>query len=434
MKDGKAVYKGGRAEKIPFGIEDIDLDVYQNYEDVESIILPDSVKEISRLYFSGDFCDGISVKEIYIPESVETIGEYAFAFCKMINEIRIPKSVTCIANTAFYMCDSLEKITVDAENPVYHSEGNCIIHTESRTAVCGCNHSVIPNGITGIGDGAFRSCRILEGVSVPEGVTIIGNRAFAGCASFTELYIPKSVEIIGDGAFVNCSSLEKISVSPENTAYHVKNGCLIHTESKTLLRGCNGSVIPDDGSVVNIGEGAFEHCEKLEKISIPDFVVSIGEHAFAGCHALIKAEIPESVTYMGYGVFSNCHSLREVNIKAKLESIGTFTFFGCVSLTSVNIPESVRYIDRHAFCNCLRLEKLVLPEKLEEIDSGAFFDCRSLSELNIPKTVRSIGTKAFFHCKELTVNYGGTYEEWKNIYSEDGVKVIVNGKAPVKSS
>ena len=118
----------------------------------------------------------------------------------------------------------------------------------------------------------------------------------------------------------------------------------------------------------------------------------------------------------------------------KLESIGTFTFFGCISLTSVNIPESIRYIDRNAFCNCLRLEKLVLPEKLEEIDSGAFFDCRSLSELNIPKTVRSIGTKAFFHCKELTVNYGGTYEEWKNIYSEDGVKVIVNGNAPVKSS
>lgn len=424
MKDGKAVYSDGRKEKIPFGIEDIDLDVYQNYEDIESIILPDSVKEISRLYFSGDFCDGISVKEIYIPESVEAIGEYAFAFCKMIKEIRIPKSVTYIANNAFYMCDSLEKIVVDSENPVYHSEGNCIIHTESRAVVCGCNHSVIPNGITGIGDGAFCSCRILDGISVPEGVTVIGNRAFAGCASFTELYIPKSVEIIGDGAFANCAALEKISVSPENTAYHDKNGCLIHTESKTILRGCNGSVIPDDGSVINIGAGAFEHCEKLSEIRIPDCILSIGEYAFAGCHELIKAEIPESVAYIGDNAFCNCRSLREVNIEGKIERIGGYMFFGCVLLTSVNIPESVRYIGRHAFCNCLRLENLILPEKLEEIEFGVFFDCRLLTELNISKTVKSIGAKAFFHCKALTVNYDGTYEEWKNIYPEDKVKVV----------
>ena len=124
MKDGQAVYSDGRKEKIPFGIEDIDLDVYQNYEDIESIILPDSVKEISRLYFSGDFCDGISVKEIYIPESVQTIGEYAFSGCTSIKEIDFTNLTLNVYETGVFKgCTALTKVNVNKVNGVIFKIG-----------------------------------------------------------------------------------------------------------------------------------------------------------------------------------------------------------------------------------------------------------------------------------------------------------------------
>src|SRR5699024_4859621 len=97
---------------------------------------------------------------------------------------------------------------------------------------------------------------------------------------------------IGYGAFSGCDSLTSIIVDPQNSVYHSDGNCLIETQSKTLIAGCGTSVIPSDGSVTSIGEGAFSYCESLMSITIPDSVTVIGDKAFLSCRSLESVMIP----------------------------------------------------------------------------------------------------------------------------------------------
>ena len=110
--------------------------------------------------------------------------------------------------------------------------------------------------------------------------------AFSSCSSLTSVTIPDSVISIGEGAFLNCENLTEISVSKGNKKYHSAGNCLIETESKTLIAGCNNSVIPADGSVTSIGDMAFYNCSGLTSVTIGNNVTSIGGWAFRGCSGL----------------------------------------------------------------------------------------------------------------------------------------------------
>ena len=72
-------------------------------------------------------------------------------------------------------CAVLASITVDEKNPVYHSAGNCLIETASKTLIAGCKNSIIPddNSVTKIGFSAFDGCSGLTSISIPSGVTDI---------------------------------------------------------------------------------------------------------------------------------------------------------------------------------------------------------------------------------------------------------------------
>ena len=200
-----------------------------------------------------EWCDGLT--SVVIPDSVTSIGDYAFSECTGLTSVVIPDSVTSIGDAAFSGCRSLESITVDKNNGVYHSNGNCLIETASKTLIAGCKNSVIPDdgSVTSIGDYAFYSCDGLTSVVLPEGVTSIGDYAFFRCDSLTSVDIPGSVTSIGDCAFYRCTGLTSI-------------------------------VIP--GSVISIGAGAFSWCDSLTSVVIPGSVTSIGDYAFYGCDSL----------------------------------------------------------------------------------------------------------------------------------------------------
>ena len=113
-----------------------------------------------------------------------------------------------------------------------------------------------------------------------EDLTYIGDGAFYGCSALEEILFPSSVTYIGDSVLAYCSSLETITVSEGNSIYHSAGNCLIETNTGALLAGCKNSIIPEDGSVVDINDYAFAGCTGLESITIPNGVMNVGNSAF----------------------------------------------------------------------------------------------------------------------------------------------------------
>ncbi|GEM_PF-5086790 len=151
----------------------------------------------------------------------------------------------------------------------------------------------------------------IEKVVICDGITGFGQNTFESCKKLTEICISASVNDIYGLAFSGCSNLTNIVVDSANTSYYVKQNCLIETATKCLVRGNYNSVIPDDGSILGFDDGAFEGCDKLASIAIPDGVRYIGEGSFADCTELTEVYIPASVN-VGWKAFVGCTNLKDI--------------------------------------------------------------------------------------------------------------------------
>ncbi len=220
-------------------------------------------------YAKNLYINEVLITDLEIPDSVTSIGDYAFNNCSKLTSITVPNSVTSIGNSTFYNCRNLMRVTIG-------------------------------NGVTRIGMYAFKNCSRLTSVTIPDSVTSIDLGSFYWCSSLTSITIPDSVTSIGDRAFSDCSNLTSIE-------------------------------IPD--SVTSIGYRAFSDCSSLTSIIIPNSVTSIGGYAFAGCSSLTSVTIPDSVTSIGNYAFAGCSSLTSITIPDSVTSIGGSAFSDCSKIT-----------------------------------------------------------------------------------------------------
>ena len=340
--------------------------LYVNESEITNLVIPNSVTSIGDYAFSS--CSGLT--SVTIPGSVTSIGNGAFSYCSGLTSVTIPGSVTSIGERAFSGCSALTSIAVENGNMVYDSRDNCnaIIKTSTNELIAGCKNTTIPSSVTSIGNGAFSGCSGLSSITIPSSVTSIGNNAFSSCSGLTSITIPGSVTSIGDYAFSGCRGLTSITIP---------------------------------GSVTSIGESVIMDCDSLTSVTIQDGVTSIGKKAFYECRGLTSVTIPGSVTSIGNYAFSGCYDLSSVTIQDGVTSIGERAFGECWSLTSFTIPNSVTSIGESAFWGCSGLTSITIPGSVTSIGDYAFSSCRGLTSVTIPGSVTSIGNGAFSGCSGL---------------------------------
>ncbi|OJH11864.1 hypothetical protein FPG103_12310 [Flavobacterium psychrophilum] len=155
-------------------------------------------------------------------------------------------------------------------------------------------------------------------------------------------------------------------------------------------------------AVTAIGESAFEHCNNLTSVTIPNSVTTIGDYVFVGCSGLISVTIPNSVTDIENGAFFSCSGLTSVTIPNSVTTIGDQAFADCSGLTSVTISNSVTTIRDEAFAECSGLTSVTIPNSVTTIGDGSFARCSGLTSVTIPNSVITINRGAFALCSGLT--------------------------------
>ena len=389
-----------------------------------------------NLHILGE--SGIGINELTIPDSVTSIGSYAFYNCTSLTSITIPASITIIGDVAFYGCNNLAdvyitdvmawlKISCSAytKRPNYYgklhilgesgSEITELTIPDSVTKIgnyvfsnCSALTSItIPDKVTSIGDYAFSGCSSLTGITIPDKVTSIGHYAFSGCSIFTSITIPDSVTNIGNSAFSGCSSLTSMTIPFVGASKNGTSNDHFGYIFGTSYSHANASCVPASLKTVvitggtSIGYEAFYGCSSLTSITIPDSVTSIGNSAFSGCNSLTSITIPDDVTSIGNYVFSNCSALTSITIPARVTSIGIYAFYNCSALTSVTMGDYVRSIGEHAFQNCTSLTSVTIGDCETSIGEYAFQNCTSLTSMTISDYATSIGFSAFSGCSSL---------------------------------
>ncbi len=197
------------AIRIPDSVTSFGERAFQHCTDLTSVVLPIGMTGTGNYTFSD--CTGLT--SVVIPEGITSIDAMAFYNCINLTSITIPASVTSIRSAAFACCSSLTSITVEKGNSVYHSDGNCLIQTASKTLVAGCKNSIIPvdGSVTSIGESAFEGSTGLTSIAIPNSVTSIDGYSFYKCTGLTSIEIPACVTSIYGYAFNSCKNLKSIT-------------------------------------------------------------------------------------------------------------------------------------------------------------------------------------------------------------------------------
>lgn len=350
-----SAFKGCEITSIIFGknLSAIEPSAFFNCDDLNEIKLSDENDEY--VYVDGclirrsDNTLVLGLASAVIPETVVSIGDYAFAYRKNLSEIAIPSSVTAIGSYAFADCENLKTIEVSES---VKSIQSCVFKS------CVSLTKATWRTLVSVPDSAFEGCSALTDVKLSN-VTKIGERAFSGCIGLKEIILPQSLTEIGEYAF-----------------------------NKTALASIT---LPQ--SIDKVGNGWFSDCKYLETVNFDGKIKEIGNSAFIGCISLKNIEIPSSVVSIGNSAFNSCTSLKNIEIPSSVVSIGKFAFIGCSALSEVLFNEGLKTIGESAFHSCKSLSSVQWPLSLEEIGASAFAHT-SFPEIYVPKSIKQ-GSKVF---------------------------------------
>ena len=367
--------------KLPSGLKEIDEYTFSNCMRLQTVNLPDTLTRIG--YAAFQHC---AIDSLVIPDSVESIGEFAFVQCLGLESVTLSAGLKEVADSAFYDCEHMETV-------------------------------IIPEGITRIGPMAFWHCLNLCSADLPETLESIGEKAFLR-TSLESVNIPDRLTEMDPTAWKETGSLSSFRVSDGNPAFSSADGVLFDKAGSALLcypEGKAGTeyIIPD--TVKTVGDRAFSDCTMLTSVVLPEGLETIGSKAFYRS-GVETVELPDSVKKLDGSSWGCTGSYEITGLRglAGFRVSGSNPYFTVVdgilydkamttlirypeqnTGTSFIIPDTVTAIGNDAFWNCGKLESVVIPEGVTSIGARAFAHCRRLAAVDLPAGVRTIGESAF---------------------------------------
>ena len=253
------LYKYSKKEDGTIKITGVTEEFYNYYEGEERLILPEML--------DGSYVTSVlmrlnvltTIKEIKIPDKVESIGSHLFEDCTALESVILPSKIKAIGENAFYNCSNLKQIKIPDE---------VTLIGDLAFAECTSLKKVeLPENVQRIGENVFQNCTGLEEIKINNKVTVIKDNAFTGCTSLKEIEIPKSVTKIKVNAFKDCTSLTKVTI--KNSSITLENNIFegVPRVSLASYKNSTSSVYAEGYENINFEEIASE-ISQVEKAGI----------------------------------------------------------------------------------------------------------------------------------------------------------------------
>ena len=387
-----------------------------------SLTIPNSVTSIGDYAFWG--CSGLT--SVTIPNSVTSIGSSAFSGCSGLTSVKVESD-----NPKYDSRNNCNAIIETSSNTIIFGCMNTTIPNSvtsigeyAFSSCSGLTSVTIPNSVTSIGMEAFYGCRGLTSVTIPNSVTSIGKFAFYGCSSLTSVVIGSGVTNIGEGA-LNYANLKKIIwlTNTPPTGYYNDYG-VVNYVSNNQFSFYNqvkyqflSSYFDVDGIRYVPVSPSEKTCDAIDCVyderatntRIASTVVYKGvtmmvkniKPYFAYNNNYIKTLSADNDGELAHNSFANCSNLTSVTLGKKVSKIGIEAFCGCSSIKRIDIPDIVTELNERTFSGCTSLKDIKIGSNVKTIYEYALSECSALLSITIPSSVTTINSAVFYNCTSL---------------------------------
>jgi len=356
-------------------------------------------------------CSEAATGEIVIPDTIEdypvtSVDYRAFCNCTQITGITVPQSVVTVGNYAFQNCTSLESVHWNANlndlysySAIFYNAGNV---EKGMTVYFGDSVTSIPSylfsGEANDMGTIYQNCPKIKSVEFGNSVERIGSYAFKNCKYLESVHIPKNITTISSDAFFGCSGLKGITVDKENAKYLSDDCGVLYDKKQELLylypsaSEVASYTIPE--TVYEICDRAFYNADKLCELKIYANLVTVGDEAFYGCGSGgsdFSLFIGKNVTTIPYSLHYDLKNLSSITVE---EGNTSFIVESDV-LYDIDKTKLLRYAPKKADTG------FEIPDTVQSVENYALAYCNNLTELVISKKVSNVGTYAFAGCTNV---------------------------------
>ena len=234
---------------------------------------------------------------------------------------------------------------------------------------------------------------------------------------FVSLLVALSITL----TFLPMGAVAATRITKENLKYTVnadgQSVTVSGTSGKPTQLTIESSISDKDKNytVTKIATWAFNACNTLTEVTLPNTVDEIGYQAFFKCSNLTKVIIPEGVTKIGQAAFYGCSQLTSITIPSTITNMDT-AFSGNTALSHVTLTNGISKISSNAFERCTGLTEVEIPASVDQICPFAFNGCTNLKRVLLEKNIKTINVNAFKDCTNLSdVKYNGYKTDWDKV-------------------